>query len=360
MGVTIVSTVVVFSLLVYVHELGHYLAAKCAGIRVVEFGFGYPPRIAVLFRRGDTEYTLNAIPVGGFVRMAGMPGDENPSEPGGFSSKGRGARVFSLLAGSLMNVLLAVALFSAVSVLGEPVDVESLSVTQVVGQSPAYHAGINFGDRIVRINGQPVRSFYELSRVTQDSIGRPMAITVNRAGLKVTVSLIPRANPPEGEGPMGVGIQATWMRTEFVRYPLLQAVARGFWRTGETLADIYEGLKRAVRSFLEPESQSALTLTGPVGIGMIVGEVAQSGQESVLTRMMLLTAILSVNLCLINLLPFPALDGGRLLFILVEWLRGGKRVDPRREGYVHLVGIALILGAFVVVSYLDFTRWTLR
>ena len=360
MVLTVVATLVVFSILVYVHEVGHYLAARCAGIRVDEFGFGYPPRIAVLFRRGDTEYSLNAIPIGGFVRMAGMPGDEDPTDLEGFNSKGKGARIMALLAGSTMNMLLAVLLFAMVSLIGEPMDVERLAVIQVVGQSPAYEAGISYGDVIVAVEGRQVHNFYELSRWIEERVSRPTALTLDRSGREVTVVLTPRANPPKGEGAMGVGIESTWIRTEVVKYSLWKALPRGGERTWDTLSDIYRGVVRMVRGLFEAEEETPVALTGPVGIGLIVGEVARSGEENVTVRLMLLTAILSVNLGLINLLPFPALDGGRLLFVLVEWLRGGKRLDPRKEGFVHLIGIAVILCLFVVVSYLDFTRWSLR
>jgi len=360
MVVTIVSTLVVFSILVYVHELGHYVAARLAGIRVDEFGFGYPPRIARLFRRGDTEYTLNAIPIGGFVRMAGMPGDEDPTDPEGFSSKGRGARVVALLAGSAMNVLLAVLLFVAVSFIGEPVEVERLEIIQVVGQSPAYEAGVSFGDVIVAIEGEPVYNFYTLSRWVEERAGRSMSMTLSRAGSDVNVVLTPRVNPPSGEGAMGVSIESTWIRTDIVRYSWWEAVSRGIERTWDTLRDIYKGMIRMVRGLFQAEEEVPVALTGPVGIGIIVSEVARSGDGNVVVRMMLLTAILSVNLGLINLFPFPALDGGRLLFVVIEWLRGGKRIDPQKEGYVHLIGIAVILSLFVMVSYLDFTRWSLR
>jgi len=360
MAVTIISTLVVLSVSVYVHELGHFLAARWAGIRVDEFGFGYPPRIATLFKRGDTEYTLNAIPVGGFVRMAGMPGDEDPTDPQGFSSKGRGARVMALLAGSLMNIGLAILLFAIVSLVGEPVDVQRLEVIQVVGQSPAYEAGVSYGDVIVAVAGKPVHNYYELSRAVEKWAGHPISLTLDRAGREVVVTLTPRVNPPEGEGAMGVGIETTWVRTDIVRYSLWQAVGRGFARTGETLSEVYQGAVRFVQGLFIGGRESSVALTGPVGIGLIVGQVTHSGEQDVIVRLMLLTAVLSVNLGIINLLPFPALDGGRLFFVLFEWLRGGRRVDPEKEGYVHLVGIALILGLFVVVSYLDFTRWSFR
>lgn len=357
---TILAVLAVFSILVYVHELGHYVAARCAGIRVDEFGFGYPPRLALLFRRGVTEYTLNAIPIGGFVRMAGMPGDEDPTDPEGFNSKSRGARVAALLAGSSMNVLLAVLLFAVVSAIGEPVEIERLAIMQVVGQSPAYEAGISYGDVIVTVEGEPVHNFYELSRWVEKRAGHPMSLTLDRGGGEVTVVLTPRRNPPAGEGAMGVGIESTWIRTEIIRRPPWEAVSRGLTRTWDTVSDIYRGIVSMLGGLFKAEEETPAGLTGPVGIGFIVSEVARSGEEHVTVRLMLLTAVLSVNLGLINLFPFPALDGGRLLFIVIEWLRGGKRFDPRREGYVHLIGIAVILGFFVVVSYLDFARLALR
>ena len=360
MFVTVVSTLVVFSVLVYVHELGHFVAARLSGIRVDEFGFGYPPRIAFLFQRGDTEYTLNAIPIGGFVRMAGMPGDENPTDPEGFNSKSRFARVAALLAGSAMNILLAAVLFASVSLIGEPMEVERLEIIQVVGQSPAYEAGVIFGDVIVAIEGESVYNYYTLSRLVEERAGRSMSLTLGRAGSEVNVMLTPRVNPPSGEGAMGVSIESTWIRTDIIRYPWWEAVSRGVERTWDTLRDIYQGMVRMVRGLFQAEEEVPVALTGPVGIGIIVSEVARSGDGNVVVRLMLLTAILSVNLGLINLFPFPALDGGRLLFVVIEWLRGGKRIDPQKEGYVHLIGIAVILSLFVMVSYFDFARWSLR
>lgn len=159
---------------------------------------------------------------------------------------------------------------------------------------------------------------------------------------------------------MGVSIESTWIRTDIVRYPLWRAIPRGCERTWNTLRDIYQGLFQMVRGWLQAEETAPVALTGPVGIGIFVSEVARSGEENVVVRLMLLTAILSVNLGLINLFPFPALDGGRLLFVIIEWIRGGKQIDPQKEGYVHLIGIAVILSVFVMVSYLDFARWSLR
>jgi len=360
MAITVVSTLIIFSLLVYIHELGHFIAARRAGIKVEEFGFGFPPRLLTLGKRGDTLFTLNLIPVGGFVRMAGMPGSENPDDPDGFNSKSRGVRTLAITSGVIMNLLLAVVLFAVVSLVGEPVDIERLQIVQVVGQSPAYHAGLKLGDVIVSLDGEPVRNFYELHRHTLSKVGQPMLVTVDRSGRELTVEVVPRRNPPPGEGPMGIAVGRTYLRTDVVKYPIWQVVPRGMKLTWETVTDIWDGLKQVVKTWLQPSTPSEVPLTGVVGIGQIVGEVAHSGDTLVFQRMMLLTAVLSVNLAVFNLLPFPALDGGRLLFIILEWLRRGKRIDPQKEAYVHMVGIALLLSLLVLVSYLDIARLTVR
>ena len=358
MLVTILLTVIVFSLLVYIHELGHYLSAKRAGIRVEEFGFGIPPRLLTLGKRGDVLITLNLIPIGGFVRLAGMPGGLDEDDPDGFSRKSIGARTLAITSGTLMNILLTILLFAAVSVMGEPVDVERLVIAAVVESSPAHDARLQVGDVIVGLDGQEVRNFFELYQHTLSKAGESVLVTVDRSGSEFETRLVPRQNPPPEQGAMGIAVDRTFLRTDLVKYPLWRALPRGVVMTGETVADLWLGLKETVKSWLRPGVASSMPVTGVgvVGIGQIVGQVAQSGDPWVARRMILLTAFLSINFAIFNLLPIPALDGGRLVFIILEWLRRGKRIDPRKEGYVHMVGMVVLIGLVVVVAYRDIAR----
>ena len=358
MFVSIILTLIVFSLLVYVHELGHYLAARRAGIRVEEFGFGFPPRLLTLGNMGDMLITLNLIPVGGFVRMAGMPGSDEEDDPEGFSRKSIGSRTLALTSGTIMNAILAVALYTCVSLVGEPVDVERLEISGVAEPSPAFAAGLQTGDVIIALDGVPVRSFYDLYLHTLSRAGQSVRVTVNRSGSEVTVQLVPRNDPPPEEGAMGIAVDRTFLGTELVKYSLWEAVPRGIVMTWETVADLWFGLKEMVKAWLKPGTASAIPLTGigVVGIGQIVGQVARSGDPWVPQRIVLLTAFLSINFAIFNLLPIPALDGGRLVFVVLEWIRGGRKIDPRKEGYVHMIGMVVLMGLVVVVAYRDIVR----
>ena len=201
---TIIAFLLVFSLLVFVHELGHFTVAKLTGIRVEEFGFGYPPRLLTIARRGDTEYTLNAIPFGGFVRMLG---EEDPSHPDSFASKNMLVRAADLLAGSLMNIVLAVLLFIGIGLVGFDIPTGSVAIVGVAPGSPAAGAGLQEGDTILSIDGLIVRNTYELSRHTTDRLGEEVTLSIKRGEDTMPVRLTPRREPPANEGAMGVVIQ---------------------------------------------------------------------------------------------------------------------------------------------------------
>jgi regulator of sigma E protease len=341
---TIVAFVLVLSLLVLVHELGHFTVAKLTGIRVEEFGLGYPPRLLTIARRGDTEYTINAIPFGGFVRMLG---EEDPSHPESFAAKSKLARAGALLAGSLMNVVLAFLLFIGVGLMGFDIPVGSVAIVGVASGSPAAEAGLREGDTILSIDGLPVQNTYELSRYTSERLGEEVALSVKRGEETLSVPLTPRREPPVNEGPMGVIIQtADVVGTDKLHYSLWEAIPMAARMVIEVIAAIFSGVVGMIQGVIAPD------IRGPVGIAAATGEMARSG----LIALTQFTAFLSIQLAIFNLLPFPGLDGGRLAFIALEALRGGRKVAPEREGLVHLVGLAILIGLLLVVSYQDVVR----
>lgn len=344
---TIVSFLVVLGLLVFVHELGHFVVAKWSGIKVEEFGFGYPPRLFTFMRRGGTEYTINLLPIGGFVRMLG---EEDPTHPGSFASKSRWARAAVLVAGAAMNMLLAVVLFAVIALIGVPSGSPTgyVEVTNVSPGSPAAEAGLQTGDLIVYIANQRVSSIERLQGVVTRYLDRPVTVTVQRGDQEFDVKLTPRSQPPENQGPIGVEITN---QLATVRYGPLGALKFGVERTVVIFF-------RIIASFAELFGQlfrgaGTPPVAGPLGIAQVTGELARTGQ---IINVMSFAAILSINLAILNLLPFPALDGGRLLFVVIEGLRGGRRIDPQKEGLIHLLGMMILLTLMVFISYFDLLR----
>jgi regulator of sigma E protease len=341
---TIIAFVLVFSLLVFVHELGHFTVAKLTGIRVEEFGFGYPPRLLTIARRGDTEYTINAIPFGGFVRMLG---EEDPSHPESFAAKSKLVRATDLLAGSLMNIVLAFLLFISLGLIGFDIPTGSVAIVGVAPGSPAAKANLQEGDTILSIDGLTVQNTYDLIEYTDEKLGEEVALSIKRGEETLPIRLTPRQEPPVDEGAMGVIIQTVdIVGTDKLRYSLWEAIPMAGRMVVEVIAAIFSGVVGMIQGVVAPD------IRGPVGIAMVTGEVAKSG----LVALMQFTAFLSIQLAILNLLPFPGLDGGRLAFIALEALRGGKRVAPEKEGLFHLVGLVIMVGLLLIVSYQDVAR----
>lgn len=335
--------VIVFGMVVFAHELGHFVVAKLAGVTVTEFGFGYPPRLVRLFRWRETEITLNLLPLGGFVRMA----EDDPSAPGSLASKGRATRALVLSAGALMNIVLAVALYSTTYMVGTPVPVEGEGAgVYLVGEnSPAEQAGLRPGDTIVAIAGERVRDAEQAKALIEANLGRETALVLRRDGVELpAVTLVPRANPPPNEGAVGVVID---LPLETRSFPIWQAVPKGVRAVRNVIVGLFRTVGEAIRGAI------AFEVSGPIGIYRATVEVAQTG----IVRLLEFTAFLSTNLFLMNLLPLPALDGGRLVFVLLEWVRGGKRVPPEKEGLVHAIGMMLLIALMVVVTIFDYRRY---
>lgn len=372
--------------LVFVHELGHFATARAFGIKVTEFGFGFPPRMFGV-RYGDTLYSLNWIPIGGFVRMVG---EEDPDEPGSFAGKGVGVRMLVLVAGAFMNVALPVVIFTVLFMLPHDEFVGSVTISSVSPGSPAEEAGLRPGDSILAVNGERTNNHLDLVQTILASLGEETELTVRRGPLISnmgfspdtmaieTVRVVPRVNPPfrtvvetvtdpETEvsvaearridasldagdklyqGSIGVTIFTANPRPVETTYPVWEAVPMAGERIWDTLRVVKNVLHRWSAGGPDPG------LTGPVGIAQVTGEVAEAGVSPLLE----LTAFLSINLAIINMLPIPALDGGRFMFVFIEWVRRGKRISPRREGLAHLVGFAAVIALILAMSYRDVVR----
>ncbi|MBI2861200.1 MAG: site-2 protease family protein [Chloroflexi bacterium] len=347
MIVELLIFVVVLSALVLGHEFGHFVTAKRAGIKVEEFGIGFPPRLFA-FRRGETEYSLNVVPFGAFVRILG---EEDPTEPRSFARAPKLVRTWVLLAGVLMNALIALLLLIASFMTGWPTVTESqLELVAVNAGSPAAEAGIKPGDHVLTVAGVEVQSAQQFSSIAGAHLGQPIAITVEREGLEVALTVTPRPDPPPGEGPMGITITNRPTKVEPVRYPLGAAIVRGSSQFVGVL-----GLMASLPSLVLHGQVPLETLrpVGPVGIYQIT---SQATTETVATGwwfpIVNVAAMVSLGMALANILPIPGLDGGRLLFVLIEAVRG-RRISPKREGLIHFMGIAILMAMMLIITYYD-------
>lgn len=333
---------IVLTPIVIVHELGHFWAAKLSKVRVEEFGFGLPPRAVKLFERNGTIYSLNWIPVGGFVRPAG---EDDPSVPGGLSAASKRVRLFVLAAGAGMNFIAALFLFWLALVLGAP----AIQIDAVNPGSPAEVAGLQPGDIVLEVDGRLVMTSGTLVNTVYERAGTAVDLLVLRDGERLTLSVTPRAAgeyDPATEGPLGIGlaegprigrnpIEAATGSVEFMwEYVSLYARLPAMLINGEITA-------REARP------------VSIVGISQIAGEAAESSADGrTLYPLLTMAAFISVALGLTNLLPIPALDGGRILFVLIEAVRG-RRIEPEREGMVHVIGMLVLLGLMAVLIVQD-------
>ena len=329
--------------LVVIHELGHFAVAKFFNVKVNEFGVGFPPKLFG-WRKGETEYTFNAVPLGGFVRLEG---EEDPTSPRSLASKSPGVRAAILVAGSFMNAVLAVAIFAALFMVPRDVTVGDVVVRDVSPNSPAAEAGIGPGDRILAVGGQPVESTNQVSAGITRNLGSDLSLTLESGGRAREISLIPRWHPPEGEGNVGVRLGLENERVERLSYYPWEAVGKG-------AAQVVEVITLTWRSITHWLFRGApAPFSGPVGIVSGSKEAVDIGG---LDTLIPLAALLSISLAIFNILPIPALDGGRLLFVIIEWIRGGKKIPAEKERLVHMLGFALLITLVLMVSYNDIVR----
>jgi regulator of sigma E protease len=330
---------VILAVLILVHELGHFTAAKLAGVHVDEFGLGFPPRLKS-WRRGVTLYSLNAIPLGGFVKMRGENGED--AEPDSFGAKPPWQRLLILLAGPSMNLLLALAIFFFAFIWGSP---RGLTViTKIAPKSPAAYAGLRVNDAILSVDGRRVQYIEDVQDAVGNYIGQRVRLTVAREGTTFSTSVRARAHPPQDQGAMGVVLG----KTVTVRYGAAKAVRMSFQSVGSMIG--------SVPSIVRGLTQHTNQVSGPIGIAHVTTDVVSNEPSTGPGFLLYFVALLSANLGVLNLLPVPALDGGRIAFVLLSWVRR-RNLDPEVEGLIHLVGMALLLMLILFVSYQDVARW---
>ncbi len=341
--ITILAFIGLLAVLILSHELGHFIAAKSSGIKVLEFGFGFPPRLFSI-KRGETVYSLNLLPFGGFVRLLG---EEDPTLPGSLASKSIATRFIVLSAGSIMNILVPVVFFSLSLAIPHNAVTEKVVVEKVAPASPAYIAGIEPGDIILKINNRPVKNRGDAGYFIRLNLGSETTILIQKPSLELKeMKVIPRWNPPPEQGAIGIVVTGVGSTIIHQSYPVWKAIPLGIRQCWEILVLFRnEVMSWFIRGKL-PQ------LAGPVGIAQVTGEVAKAG----ISPLMQLAALISLNLAIINLFPFPGLDGGRLIFVFLEWLRRGKRISPKKEGLVHLVGFIILIGVIFAVTYHDILR----
>lgn len=414
-------------LLVVIHELGHYLTAKWLGVKVLEFGVGYPPRafgfyvgnttvlidnktqcsnfsdvqhlvlgtlirvyshedakgnlIAQIILASDSKgkfpaladgtvrsgnllqhqgklrsadatqiqiadmlYSVNWTPLGGFVRLAG---ENDPSIPKSLATKPPWARAVILVAGSAMNAIFPIVVFAIMFMIPHDVVTGNIMITDVLEGSPASLAGLKQGDIIVQTNDSQITTTTDLIRSITLDAGTQMRWVIARGAVTETILVTPRVNPPPNEGATGIKIELVNPTTETRFQPPWTALISGVTSSFDMLVLMKEEISRWIGGETQPE------FSGPIGIAQITGEITM---QSGLRGWLMLSILISINLAILNILPIPMLDGGRLLFVIIEWVRRGKRIPAEKEGLVHIVGFIVLIGLIIVVSANDINR----
>lgn len=383
---TVVVFIIVLGVLVFAHELGHFFVARRSGVEVEEFGFGFPPRIFGFYRNKKKEgkfvwgsreideirearkigeettvYSVNWIPLGGFVKITGEDGDKK-SNPNSFAAKTPWTRIRILAAGVIMNFILAAALFSLAFFIGVPQVIDAgaggktkdqkIQVMEVAKSSPAETMGIKMGDELVggkdSVSGEIIKfqNLEEVQNFINERKGQEIKLEIKRGSEPLELTGTPRTDSPNGEGALGI----SYVETAQVSYPWYRAIYEGVtyafrvaWLIISTFAMIIWRL--IVRQ------PAGLDVSGPVGIAVLTGQVAKLGFVYILQ----FTAMLSINLAIINAFPIPALDGGRILFILIEKIKGSP-VSQRFEQRAHNIGFALLITLMIFVTARDLVR----
>ncbi len=348
---TVLAVIVVLGVLIFFHELGHFLMARLVGVRVLKFSLGFGPKL-VGFKRGHTEYILSAIPLGGYVKLLGEnPGERlSPEEiPYSFSHRPLRDKALIVLAGPLANFVLAWFFFVLVFVFqGKPVYLPE--VGKVLPDSPAAQAGLKPGDLIVAVNGQPISSWQELNALIKKSAGRPLKLTIKRGQERLVVTVTPQLREVKNifgetiKTPL-IGIMSAG-KARFVKTDPVKALAEAFLMVLAMIKLTVVSVIKLVERVL-PLS----TLGGPIFIAKLAGEQAQAGLWPLVSFM----AVLSVNLGVLNLLPIPMLDGGHLFLYAIEGLRG-KPIPEKTKEFVMKLGLALLIVLMIVVFYNDILR----
>ncbi|HBO99924.1 MAG: Site-2 protease, Metallo peptidase, MEROPS family M50B [Candidatus Uhrbacteria bacterium GW2011_GWF2_41_16] len=354
---TLLLFLLVLSLLVFAHEFGHFITAKKMGMKVEEFGFGFPPRLWGV-RKGETIYSINWIPLGGFVKIKGESGEQK-NDSDSFASKPAWRRFLVLIAGVAMNMILAAILLSFGFMAGLPTVVDSslssqarlsdenIRIMSVLSESPGEKAGLEGGDVLLSINDSVFSSADGARQYIQEHADQELRFVIKREETYLTIPVT--AGPLPGMTAVGVGVGL--VKTALVSYPWYLAIPHGVAAAGIFVWEVLRAFWNLLAS-LVVHQEVAVDLSGPVGIAVMTGQAAAMG----FVYLLQFTAILSINLAVVNLLPFPALDGGRVFFLLIEKIRR-RAVDERIEALVHNLGFVVLMGLVLLVTFRDLARF---
>ena len=337
----IVVSLIMLGVLIFVHEFGHYLIARLTGIHVIEFAIGFGKKI-LGWEKGGTKYSLRVLPLGGYCKMLGEdPNDaEEAEKEGSFQQKPVSSRFAVVAAGAIMNIIFAVLLLALAFFffVGVP-RTDSTVLGEVLPEGKAMEAGLQEGDKILAINGETTEDWDEVVSQISARPGEEVDIRVNRNDQVREFTVTPEEEAGRGM----IGIQPV---TE--KYALFASIYQGAANTFFFVQLIVVSLIHMIAGTIPAD------VAGPVGIGAVVGEVMQTNAANLLN----LAAIISINLGIINLLPIPALDGSRLIFLIIEGIRG-KPIDPQKEGFVHFIGFTLLILLIIFITFQDITRFIL-
>lgn len=357
---TLLVFIIVLSILVLVHEFGHFYVAKKSDMRVEEFGFGFPPRIFGI-KKGETIYSVNWIPFGGFVRVYGE-GGEGKDDPRSFVSKPISQRAKVIVAGVVMNLLLAMVLLGLGNWMGlriglldnqisEQAKDVKIQILQIASDSPAQAAGLRSLDEILALgfNGEFIKpeKIEDVQKFVKKYTGKEIQIKVLRNKKEITFNLTPRVNPPQGQGAIGISLA----KTGIISYPWYEAIWRGIYDTIIMTANISIAFVILIKNLII-DSSLVSGVSGPIGIAVLSGQAASLGIRYLLQFI----ALLSINLAILNIIPFPALDGGRLLLLLIEKIKGSS-INKKTENFINAMGFALLIAFMVWITIKDIVKF---
>ena len=337
MLITILGAVFVFGVIVMIHELGHFLTAKACGMRVDEFAIGIGPNV-IQKQKGETLYSIRLLPLGGFNKIAGMDPSEDVGERG-FNNKPVWQRFIVIAAGATFNFLLAIVIYFCIFAFhGTTVPSHEPVIGDTVTGNPAAEAGIQQGDRILTINGQSIQEWKDITQSLQGHSNHVVSVTLDRKGEIISTTVIPRESGDRAV----IGINPVM---DVKQYGIGESAVYAVTQTGSTIMEMLQGLWNIVTGHSKGD------VAGPIGVAQMAGQVAQHGFISLL----LFTALLSLNLGVINLLPIPVLDGGHLVLLILEGITGRKLPEKALQ-YIQMTGVGLLLLVFVYSTFQDILR----
>ena len=341
---TLIYFIIILGIIVFIHELGHFIFAKKSGIYVYEFSIGMGPRIFKWNRKNDeTDYCIRLFPIGGFVQMAGEEIEDDTDIPKDkkFTSKTFGQKFMTVIAGIMMNFILAIVLLFIVGLVnGAP---QNMPIVGHIEEGyPASTSGLEEGDKILTVNGKSANTTDKLTLQLQVNMGETITVEVDRNGKTETVVLDPKLVKVDGEDTYKYGFQVT----DEVEHGVFASVKYEYEKTFSLLYQMV-----FIIFYLITGQLSVSSLAGPVGIYSVVGDAASAG----LINLVYLTAFISINVGFINFLPIPAFDGGRILFLIIEKIKGSP-VDPKLESTIHSIGFFLLMALMILITYNDIIR----